>query len=133
MLTGDVQCTAKISHADINFQVIQSFKITHLQVAPPIIVMLARRPETKKYDLSSLKYVMSGAAPLSKELQNEVSRRFKLSITQGWGKFRLIPHARNMCFGYVGQHPRTLEFFSTTFSGIFREKLHQLTLIAGQA
>lgn len=68
-------------------EVIQRYKITHLQVAPPIIVMLARRPETKKYDLSSLKYVMCGAAPLSKELQNEVCARFKVNITQGWGMF----------------------------------------------
>jgi 4-coumarate--CoA ligase len=66
-------------------KVIQRYRITHLQVAPPIIVMLARRPETKNYDLSSLKYVMCGAAPLSKELQNEVVSRFGVSITQGWG------------------------------------------------
>lgn len=66
-------------------EVIQRFKITHLQVAPPIIVMLARRPETKKYNLSSLKYIMCGAAPLSRELQNEVSGRFGFRITQGWG------------------------------------------------
>lgn len=66
-------------------KVIERFKITNLQVAPPIIVMLGRRPETKNYDLSSLKYVMCGAAPLAKDLQNEVSQWFKLSITQGWG------------------------------------------------
>lgn len=66
-------------------QVIQRFRITHLQVAPPIIVMLARRPETKAYDLSSLKYIMCGAAPLSRELQNEVSDRFGVRLTQGWG------------------------------------------------
>jgi 4-coumarate--CoA ligase len=48
-------------------------------------VILGRRPETKNYDLSSLKYVMCGTARLAKDLQNEVSQRFKLSITQGWG------------------------------------------------
>jgi 4-coumarate--CoA ligase len=47
--------------------------------------MLARRPETKSYDLTSLKYIMCGAAPLSRELQNEVSERFGLCLTQGWG------------------------------------------------
>ena len=74
----------KFDYAEF-LKVIQRYKITHLQVAPPIIVMLARRPETKNYDLSSLKYVMCGAAPLSKELQNEVQDRFKFAITQGWG------------------------------------------------
>jgi 4-coumarate--CoA ligase len=47
--------------------------------------MLARRPETKDYDISSLKYIMCGAAPLSRDLQNEVSDRFGFRITQGWG------------------------------------------------
>lgn len=36
-------------------EVIQRFRITHIQVAPPIIVMMGRRPETARYDLSSLK------------------------------------------------------------------------------
>lgn len=64
---------------------IQEYKITHLQVAPPILVMMNKRPETKNYDLSSLKGILCGAAPLAKELQNEVSRDFKVDIKQGWG------------------------------------------------
>ncbi|KAK0287045.1 hypothetical protein LTR35_004515 [Friedmanniomyces endolithicus] len=64
---------------------IQDFKITHLQVAPPILVMLAKRPETAKYDLSSLKGMLCGAAPLSKELQNLISRNFNVEVKQGWG------------------------------------------------
>lgn len=55
-------------------QCIQQYKISHLQVAPPIMVMLTKRPETAKYDLSSLKGILCGAAPMSKELQNLVGR-----------------------------------------------------------
>ncbi|KAI1850864.1 hypothetical protein JX266_003529 [Neoarthrinium moseri] len=61
------------------------YRITSLQVAPPILVMLSKRPETARYDLSSLKDCICGAAPLSKELQNECQRRFKIQINQGWG------------------------------------------------
>ena len=64
---------------------IQDHKITHLQVAPPILVMMNKRPETAKYDLSSLKGILCGAAPLAKELQNAVSRDFNVEIKQGWG------------------------------------------------
>lgn len=67
-------------------QHIQDFKITHLQVAPPILVMMNKRPETKKYDLSSVQSVLCGAAPLPKELQAAVSRDFKVGIQQGWGQ-----------------------------------------------
>lgn len=64
---------------------IQNHGITHIQTAPPILVMLAKREETKDYDLSSLVNILCGAAPLSKELQNEVSERFKLKVVQTWG------------------------------------------------
>ncbi|KAF1810743.1 acetyl-CoA synthetase-like protein [Eremomyces bilateralis CBS 781.70] len=66
-------------------RVIQTHRITHLQAAPPMLVMLAKRPETKKYDLSSVTDCMCGAAPLSRELQNEVSKRFGIEVIQGWG------------------------------------------------
>nr|OQO30841.1 hypothetical protein B0A51_01341 [Rachicladosporium sp. CCFEE 5018] len=66
-------------------QHIQDYKITHLQVAPPILVMLTKRPETAKYDLTSLQGMLCGAAPLSKELQNVVQRRFNVVVKQGWG------------------------------------------------
>jgi 4-coumarate--CoA ligase len=66
-------------------RVIQTYKITHLQVAPPILVMLSKRLETAKYDISSVKHILCGAAPLSKDLQNDITRRFGARVTQGWG------------------------------------------------
>jgi 4-coumarate--CoA ligase len=65
--------------------VIGKYRITSLQVAPPILVMLSKRPETARYDISSVKDVLCGAAPLSRELQNECQRRFQMQINQGWG------------------------------------------------
>jgi len=64
---------------------IQNHKITHIQTAPPVLVMLAKRPETQKYDISSLTNILCGAAPLSKELQNEVSEKCNLKVVQTWG------------------------------------------------
>jgi 4-coumarate--CoA ligase len=66
-------------------KVIQDRKVTHLQVAPPIMVMLSKRPETAKYDLSSVTDILCGAAPLSRTLQNEISEKLKCEIVQGWG------------------------------------------------
>jgi 4-coumarate--CoA ligase len=74
----------KFVYADF-LKVVQDYKVTHLQVAPPILVMLSKRPETANYDLSSVTDILCGAAPLSKELQNDVSKRFNLQIVQGWG------------------------------------------------
>lgn len=68
---------------------IEKYKITNLQVAPPILVMLSKRPETARYDLSSVRDVLCGAAPLSRELQNDCQRRFNIQINQGWGMTEL--------------------------------------------
>lgn len=64
---------------------VQRYRITTIQAVPPLLVMLAKRPETANYDLRSLEYILSGGAPLAKDLQNEVARRFNLVVAQGFG------------------------------------------------
>jgi 4-coumarate--CoA ligase len=93
---------------------IQDYKVTHLQVAPPILVMLSKRAETANYDISSVTDILCGAAPLSKELQNDVSRRFNVQINQGWGMTEVtcgamyVPGGVNDDTGSVGQlYPNT--------------------------
>ena len=70
-------------------QAIQTHRITELQVAPPILVLLSKHPATAKYDLTSVTKISSGAAPLSHSLANECSSRFNASVTQGWGMTEL--------------------------------------------
>ncbi|KAI0160644.1 4-coumarate-CoA ligase [Xylariaceae sp. FL1272] len=88
---------------------IGKYKITNLQIAPPILVMLSKRPETSRYDLSSVKDVLCGAAPLSRELQNECQRRFNIQVYQGWGMTEVtcgaihVPRGRQDDSGSVGQ------------------------------
>ncbi|KAL2020907.1 hypothetical protein VTK56DRAFT_7794 [Thermocarpiscus australiensis] len=69
-------------------QYIQRFRITTLPCVPPIVVALAKNPATKKFDLSSLESIGSGAAPLSREVCEEVEKLFAgrdMTIRQGWG------------------------------------------------
>lgn len=64
---------------------IQQFNITTIHLVPPVLVMMAKRPETARYDLSSLRHILSGAAPLSRDLQNGLMSRLRVSISQGFG------------------------------------------------
>ena len=66
-------------------RVIQTHQITHLHLVPPILIMLSKRPETAKYDLSSVVSLGSGAAPMSSDLQDDCAKRFKTTVGQGWG------------------------------------------------
>ena len=52
-------------------QLHQDHGITRTFVAPPIVVALAKHPAVEEYDLSSIRQVFSGAAPLSAELAEE--------------------------------------------------------------
>ncbi|KAB2576656.1 putative 4-coumarate--CoA ligase 1 [Lasiodiplodia theobromae] len=87
---------------------ISTHRITHLQTAPPVVVMLAKRPETRDHDVSSLRNILCGAAPLSAELQNEVADRFGVRIVQTWGMTELtcsamhVPGGRDDRSGSVG-------------------------------
>ena len=39
---------------------------------PPIVLAIAKSPAVNQYDLSSIRIVMSGAAPMGKELEDTV-------------------------------------------------------------
>ncbi|MFE1749547.1 4-coumarate--CoA ligase family protein [Streptomyces anandii] len=71
---------------------IQDHRITGLYVAPPIVLALAKHPAVAQYDLSSLKYVISAAAPLDAELAAACSRRLGLPpVGQAYGMTELSP------------------------------------------
>jgi len=72
-------------------QIVQSQKITFSYVAPPVLVGLAKAPVVSKYDLSSLRMLNSGAAPLTRELVDQMQKRFLLPIKQGYGLSETSP------------------------------------------
>ena len=72
-------------------QIIQDHKITYTYVAPPIIVHLAKNPIVSNYNLSSLRVITSGAAPLTKELIYAVKDRLGTEVKQAYGLSETSP------------------------------------------
>lgn len=67
---------------------IENYKCNMVFVVPPLMVFLAKHPVVDDYDISSIKILVCGGAPLSKELENAVYDRLKnpeLKIHQGYG------------------------------------------------
>lgn len=65
---------------------LQKYKINTLHVVPPLMVFLAKSPTVDNYDLSSVKLIACGAAPLSRELAEAVRHRIGVQvIRQGYG------------------------------------------------
>lgn len=69
----------------------QDYKVSAAYLVPPVALALAKHPMVDKYDLSSLKMVNSGAAPMSGELEKELSTRLHLFAKQGYGMTETSP------------------------------------------
>ncbi|TFK56577.1 amp dependent CoA ligase [Heliocybe sulcata] len=62
------------------------FRITHLILVPPMLLLLCKHPIVKKYDLQPVRVIMSGAAPLSTEIIEQLAAVFPhRRIGQGYG------------------------------------------------
>ncbi|KAH6660162.1 hypothetical protein BKA67DRAFT_530278 [Truncatella angustata] len=72
-------------------QLVEKYSITFAYVPPPVILGLAKHPIVDKYDLSSLKWLNSGAAPLTHELINGLWERLTIPVKQGYGLSEVSP------------------------------------------
>lgn len=66
---------------------IQDYRITDMVMVPPIAVLLSKSPAVKNYDLSSVRSLGSGAAPLGRETCVEVEQLWPqdaVNVKQVW-------------------------------------------------
>ncbi|CAN5561856.1 4-coumarate--CoA ligase family protein [soil metagenome] len=72
-------------------RIIQDEKCTYLFIAPPIAVALAKHPMVDEYDLSNVRAILSGAAPIDHGLMSAVATRLKTRMRQGYGMSEASP------------------------------------------
>ena len=75
---------------------LETYKITRAHLVPPIILALAKQAIVDNYNLSNLKLIMSGAAPLDKTLTGACTERLGCVIKQGYGMTESSP-VTHMC------------------------------------
>lgn len=78
---------------------IQEYRVTALTLVPPIVVALAKRPEARAFDLSSVESAGCGAAPLGREPQTEFEGLWpkgQVNLKQGWGMTEITCSACGM-------------------------------------
>jgi acyl-CoA synthetase (AMP-forming)/AMP-acid ligase II len=66
-------------------QISQDYGITHMYLVPPIVLALAKHPIVAKYDLSKVKLINSGAAPLDDGVSRLAAQRVGCLVIQGYG------------------------------------------------
>lgn len=74
-------------------QLVQEHKISVTYVPPPIVLGLAKHPVVSKYDMSSIRFLNCAAAPLTRELVEELWQRLKIPVKQGYGLSETSPAA----------------------------------------
>lgn len=72
-------------------RVVQEHRTTWVFIAPPIAVALAKHPLVDQYDLSAVKVIFSGAAPLDGSLASAVEKRLDCIVCQGYGMTETSP------------------------------------------
>jgi acyl-CoA synthetase (AMP-forming)/AMP-acid ligase II len=74
-------------------RIVEREKVTRVCVAPPIVLALAKDPLVDEYDTSSLRIVLSGAAPLDADLARACQSRLgpAARVLQGYGMTELAP------------------------------------------
>ncbi|XP_058191362.1 probable CoA ligase CCL7 [Rhododendron vialii] len=65
---------------------VEKYRVTHLWVVPPIVLALAKNNVVRKYDVSSVRQIACGAAPLGKDSMEECAKNFPQAVViQGYG------------------------------------------------
>ncbi|KAH9964248.1 phenylacetyl-CoA ligase [Russula dissimulans] len=67
---------------------IKRHRVTHILAVPPMVLLLCKHPATKGYDLSHVRLLFCGAAPLSAALTEKITRLLpNADVGQGYGLF----------------------------------------------
>ncbi|CAH2053141.1 unnamed protein product [Thlaspi arvense] len=80
MRTGAALLIVPKFELNLVMELIQRYKVTVVPVAPPVVLAFVKSPETERYDLSSVRMMISGAATLKKELEDAVRLKFPNAI-----------------------------------------------------
>lgn len=59
---------------DAAMAAVERHRITYLFCVPPVMIALAKHGSASRYDLSSLKFIICGAAPLGKDVMEAVAK-----------------------------------------------------------
>jgi len=92
MLHGKTLVTCKRFNLDKFCEAIAQYKCSRAHVVPPIILAMSKSPTVENHDLSSLRVLLSAAAPLGGETARDFMKRFpNVLCKQAWGMSELSP------------------------------------------
>jgi 4-coumarate--CoA ligase len=83
------------------FELVERHGVTIAPLVPPIVVEMAKSDAIDRHDLSSVRMVISGAAPMGKELQDLLRAKLPRAVLgQGYGMTEAGP-VLSMCMAFA--------------------------------
>src|SRR6059036_3178684 len=70
---------------------VQKYRVTILPLVPPIVLGMVKHPAVSQFDLSRVRMVFSGAAPLGEAIARELSQKLGCPVVQGYGMTEASP------------------------------------------
>ena len=70
---------------------VEGKRVTRAFIVPPIALALVKHPAVEGRDLSSIRQIKSGAAPLGPELSDQLAKRLDTFVGQGYGLTETSP------------------------------------------
>jgi len=84
-LVGGSNVILNSSDPDVILQHIQDFNVTHTMLVPSLLHRILEKADLSRYDLSSLKCIMYGTAPMPLETLKKAMDTFKCGFAQIYG------------------------------------------------
>jgi len=89
--SGATMCIMERFDAATALSITQRYRVTLFYAVPPVLLALTHLPTLCDYDLSSVRYIMSGAAPLPPELARRMQELSGVRVLQGYGLTEASP------------------------------------------
>ncbi|MBX3023498.1 long-chain-fatty-acid--CoA ligase [bacterium] len=89
--SGATVCIMERFEAMTALSITQRYRVTLFYAVPPVLLALSHLPQLRDFDLSSVRYIMSGAAPLPPEVARRMQEVSGITVLQGYGLTEAAP------------------------------------------
>lgn len=91
LYTGATTVTMQRFDMEQFLKTVCDYRVTHAPLVPPIVLAMTKQQVIDDYDLSCLKTIFSGAAPLGEDVSRACVERLSCQIRQGYGMTETSP------------------------------------------
>jgi long-chain acyl-CoA synthetase len=89
--SGATQVIMEAFDLEQSLSLVQQYGVTLYYAVPPILIALDNYPKLNAYNLSSIRYIMVGAAPMAPDVAQRLQDKMGVRLLQGYGLTEASP------------------------------------------